>query len=58
MYLHNIIIINIIINIIIIGSDERVGLELAGLTDNQEEYGVFINHIIPNSPADTCKALQ
>ena len=40
------------------GSDNGIGLELAGLTDNNDEYGIFINHIRPHSIADQCKTLQ
>ena len=37
---------------------EELGLEVAGLTDDRDEYGIFINHIVPNSPADVSKELQ
>ena len=37
---------------------ETLGLVIAGLTDNTDEYGVFIKHIIPHSPADRCKMLR
>lgn len=37
---------------------EELGLEVAGLTDDRDEYGIFINHIVPNSPADLSKELQ
>lgn len=38
--------------------NEELGMEIAALTDDHDEYGIFINHIMPNSPADACKSLQ
>ena len=40
------------------GVGESLGLEIAGLTDYRDEYGIFISEIMANSPAGKCKMLQ
>ena len=42
----------------LIDEGEPLGLQIAGLTDNRDEYGIFISEIVADSPAEKCKLLR
>ena len=45
-------------SLVVSGDEEFLGLEIAGLTDDTDEYGIFISEILANSPAGECKLLR
>ena len=40
------------------GEGESLGIQIAGLTDDRDEYGIFISEIMADSSAEKCKLLQ
>lgn len=57
-YMHSYVIHVAILLTLLIAENEDIGLEIAGLTNDRDEFGIFIKHIKPYSPADKSKLLQ